>query len=87
MTLKQLQAKARQLNIAGRSKMNKADLTAAIAAAESVSNVMTVEQFGRYLGTLTKGQARQVRKKMRASGRTDLAAAPRIVGVEVRKAA
>lgn len=91
MTLKQLQAQARKLNIAGRSKMNKAQLEVAINGAELASlnkpKLMDVETFGRYLGTLTKGQARKARKEQRAAGRNDLAGAPRIVATELRKAA
>lgn len=95
MTLKQAQVRARQLNIVGRSKMNKDQLIRAIAAAETVQNVFkgdrlitkaSVEQFSLFLGTKTKGEARKLRKEMRAAGRTDLAAAPRLVG-QIRKAA
>jgi hypothetical protein len=85
MNVKQLQAKARQLNIAGRSKMNKTQLQEAIAAAQA--NVVTVEDASHFLGTLTKGEARRWRKKMFAEGRRDLSAAPRIVAKAVRKAA
>lgn len=89
MTLKELKAKAASLNIAGRSKMNKAELEKAITVAESQNTEHTVESFGLFLGTLTKSEARKERKKMRAAGRTDLSAARRIVGQTnaVRKAA
>ena len=92
MTLKIAQVRARELNIVGRSKMNKDQLIAAINQKErrTVEHVFsgdslnrpvanaTPEQFGRYLGTKSKGEARKIRKQMRADGFVNLAGVRRV---------
>mgnify|MGYP001620080035 CR=1 FL=1 len=83
MTLKQLQAKAAELKITGRSKMNKAELEAAIGAATPAAAELPAEfvetqerDYSTFFGTLSKGEARKARKALHASGLRRQAALP-----------
>ena len=85
MTLKELQKKAAELKIAGRSKMNKAQLEAAVgfnrfaAHATDVvapTNKTTDEDVSLLLSVMSKGDARRFRKELYAQGRRREAGLP-----------
>lgn len=116
MGIRELRAEASKLGIKNYSRMNKAELEAALTAAsgattsvsssETSSALLNAESIGevagcaivvsksdpdetisKLLGSFNKGDARQVRKLMRAAGFIHFAALPRIVADDKAKAA